>query len=312
LNATQLYRYRLPLVAPVRSGDRQLTCREGLLIRQTEGNRESWAEAAPLPGYSVETLSEVIKAARQRQWNAYPSLQFASASLSFGPAHGNLVVNALLMGEMAKLRSELERASQLPHSTVKLKVARGAPLEEEIDIVQTLRRSLRPDQRLRLDANRGWSYDQALEFCRAIGDCDVEYLEEPTQDPSDFERLAQVTSVPYALDETLREPISLGDFPNAAALIIKPTLLGGPEQLETLFTSAIPCVVSAAFESGIGILNIARLASHYPNSLAAGLDTYRWLADDVLHPRLSLERGLFDLTAAWKIDFSRLEELPWR
>ena len=53
MNAS-LYRYRLPLSQPLRFHDRQISVREGLLLKW----ENSWGEIAPLPGFSKETLEE--------------------------------------------------------------------------------------------------------------------------------------------------------------------------------------------------------------------------------------------------------------
>ena len=37
--------------------------------------------------------------------------------------------------------------------------------------------------------------------------------------------------MPYALDETLRDVADLRPFPNVSALIVKPTLLGGRQDI---------------------------------------------------------------------------------
>jgi O-succinylbenzoate synthase len=310
VSAVQLFRYRLPLVAPLRSGERRLTVREGLLLRQPRQDVDTWGEAAPLPGFSAESLSQVIQAASKQQWDRYPCLQFAYASLSSPAAHGRLPLSALLMDGSDQLQQQIERASRLPHAAIKLKVARAAMLDEDIARVRTLRRCMRPDQRLRLDANRGWSYDQALTFARAVADCPLEYVEEPCDSPADFERLHAASGLPYALDETLREPVDLADFPHAAALIIKPTLMGSPQAWHSLHRRGIPLVFSATFESGVGLTNVARLAAMYSPDVPVGLDTYRWLASDVLTPRLLLDGGEFALDAAWQVEVNCLEAIP--
>ena len=46
-------------------------------------------------------------------------------------------------------------------------------------------------------------------------------------------------------------------------------------------------VVSSTFESGVGMRHLVALAAALGDT-PAGLDTYRWLADDVLERRLSL------------------------
>ncbi len=304
-----LFHYRLPLVAPVRCGDRCLSFREGLLLRQEVDGQDIWAEAAPLPGFSVESLAEVIHAAQQQAWDAYPSLQFAVASLDGEPLAGKLPVSALLLGESKSEERPIERVGTLPHSTIKLKVGRCAALEQDISRVLAVHRGLRHEQRLRLDANRGWTLDQAIRFARAIADAPIDYWEEPTACPQDFERLFAATGIPYALDETLRETSDLSLFPHVAALIIKPTLMGSCASLIDLASHGIPLVFSSAFESGIGLGHVARLAELYAPQTPVGLDTYRWLAADVRVPRWDMDQGEIDLSVPWHIDPSFLEEL---
>ena len=308
MNSIQLFRYRLPLIAALRCGNQQINSREGLLLRRRTGGHEAWGDAAPLPGFSHESLSQVIDAARQGAWDAYPSLQFAHASLDLAPVAGRLDLCALLVGEPSDSNRAIETVGELPHTTVKLKVARGGPLEGDIEAVRAIQRNLRPDQRLRLDANRGWSYEQAVRFAGAV-DCDgIEFLEEPTSSPRDFERLYATTGIPYALDETLRDTYDWKRFPHVAALIIKPTLMGSLDTLNRWTARDVPLVFSAAFESGIGLWNIARLALRYAPRIPVGLDTYRWLAQDVLIPRLALEAGQLDLHSVWDVNSSYLEE----
>jgi O-succinylbenzoate synthase len=305
----QLFRYRLPLVAPLRCGDEWLTVREGMLIRLQEGDQELWAESAPLPGFSIETLSQVIQAAREGAWDRYPSLRFAHGFLCQRQATGRLPIGALLIGTRSNVAGELGKVGQSHYSAVKLKVAHSATLDEDIELVRSLRRAMREEQRLRLDANRGWSYDQARRFAGAVKDCPIEYIEEPSDNPDDFERLHSSCGLPYALDETLRERTDLHSFPQAAALVIKPTLMGTQSDLQPLVEHGAPLVFSASFESGLGLRQVASLARLYSPETPAGLDTYRWLAADVLQTRLDLQHGFLDLDQAWRVDCSRLEEI---
>ncbi|MCV6005021.1 hypothetical protein OFO99_36850, partial [Escherichia coli] len=61
----RVYRYALPLVAPVRVGAGVLRRREGLLVRLEAGGASGWGEAAPLPGFSRETLGEAARTLRE-------------------------------------------------------------------------------------------------------------------------------------------------------------------------------------------------------------------------------------------------------
>jgi len=55
----ELYRYGLPLAAPLNLKGATLYCREGLLLRLAgDDGSEGWGETAPLPGFSEEGLDE--------------------------------------------------------------------------------------------------------------------------------------------------------------------------------------------------------------------------------------------------------------
>ncbi len=140
----RLFRYQIPLTAPIQLGNVRIEMREGLLLRHEAGCALSWGEAAPLPGFSSETLPQVIDAARQQAWGRYPSLQFAYDSLEFPPVAVRVAISALLMGERSELWRAVRRIRDLPHPILKLKVARGIRLEEEIDLVLALKQALHP------------------------------------------------------------------------------------------------------------------------------------------------------------------------
>ena len=283
--------------------------RSGLLLFDRECG--SWAEAAPLPGFSEEDLDQVVGAAVDGQWNRWPSLEFAYSALARGWPKRALPINAMLMGSSSEILNRAEELSKNATSAVKLKVGRLADLESEIEQVRGVRSRLRPNQALRLDANRQWTRAIATEFLREIRDASIEFIEEPCNDPADFETVAQATGVGYALDETTREQgFTPQAFPNASAVVIKPTMTR-QATIETLAAGKIPCVFSASFESGIGLLNIAALAIELTQTQPAGLDTYQWLAADLCAPRLLFENGQLAPPDSnhLKIDRTRLVEV---
>jgi O-succinylbenzoate synthase len=111
------------------------------------------------------------------------------------------------------------------------------------------------------------------------------------------------------LDETLRETECLERFPHAAALILKPTILGDVSAMQPLTSLGIPLVFSGAFESGIGTLAVARLSNRYAPGVPAGLDAHARLESDVLAQRLSVQSGDLLIPARVTVDFSRLTEV---
>ena len=155
--------------------------------------------------------------------------------------------------------------------------------------LQELSKHADPQVSLRLDANRAWSYDEALAFVRALpAALPLAYIEEPCRDVADTLQLAQSGRVPIALDESLLglNDEGLAQLKGLSAYVIKPTLCGGLSGAARLARAARQSdaepVVSAAFESGVGIRALVYLANELMTpGLAAGLDTWQWLVDDV-------------------------------
>lgn len=300
------FRFRLPLTKPIVLAGQLFSHREGILL-QKDG---CWSEASPLPGFSNESIDSVISELKAGRCNS-PSLQFAMDSL--GIQEGTIAVNlnALLQGKREEVIAHAKRLSASTCTAAKLKVGRGeaSDVRQAIELVHAVRASLGSEKALRLDANRCWSFDLAAQFLSDIDSANIEYIEEPVDDPNRLEELYAKTKVRYALDETLAEGGSLGRFPNAATLVVKPTMLGRIERIEELAATGKRLVFSAAYESGIGISQIARLAARFSPDVPAGLDTYSWLADDVLMERLVLQDWKLHVSSEFDVRMDRLEEI---
>jgi O-succinylbenzoate synthase len=227
-----------------------------------------------------------------------------------------VALNALLIGSGPEVEARARSFAEQGYGTVKLKVGR-APVEADIEQVRRVRRALGPEVSLRLDANRAWSATQALAFGEGVRGCGVEYLEEPLADPEGLPALAAALPVPVALDETVvgLEPESLVEHTYARALVLKPMLLGWGRSLRlarVADTLGLTPVVSSCFETGVGMRALVALAAAAgTRPAAAGLDTYRWLADDVIAPRLDVARPCVEvrplMQAAWRVQAEALD-----
>ncbi len=139
------------------------------------------------------------------------------------------------------------------------------------------------DLKFRIDANQSWKLKEAIQNLNKLEKYPVEYCEEPV--PCSDEKLVQKvvaeTSVPVALDDSLysvgspAKLISTGYF---NYVIAKPTLIGSVfDLIETIkHATNIDCkvILTSAFESNVGIQNIAFLAALLgADHLAHGLGT---------------------------------------
>ncbi|MGL5037090.1 MAG: o-succinylbenzoate synthase, partial [Aeromonas sp.] len=169
-------------------------------------------------------------------------------------------------------------------SKAKLKVARY-PMRDELALIRLLCDRL-PSLKLVLDANQGWTREEAWTFCGHLDPNRIEYLEDPCANFADIAFVASRTGMPVALDELLAQGKPWEPIPQLRALVLKPTLLGSLAKCEALIARAkelrLKVVVSSSFESGLGLNQLFQLAAQWAPDQAPGLDTQRWMAGDLL------------------------------
>ncbi|XP_061353236.1 protein PHYLLO, chloroplastic isoform X2 [Gastrolobium bilobum] len=190
---------------------------------------------------------------------------------------------------------------------IKLKVARGGNPMQDAAIIQEVRKKVGCQIIIRADANRNWTYEEAMEFSSLIKDCNLQYIEEPVQDEDDILMFCQESGLPVALDETIdkiqenpMEKLVKFTHPGIVAVVIKPSVVGGFENAALIAQWAHQlgkmAVVSAAFESSLSLSAYTQFSSYLEilslgtfkvlddkaaPSVAHGLGTYRWLKEDV-------------------------------
>lgn len=208
----------------------------------------------------------------------------------YTPNHPTLPLQVLLMGPLDALQKQAADALHTGVRHLKLKVGR-TELAEDIKRVRALHDLLGKQATLRIDPNRAWTLDQARRFLDALHSCPIEYLEEPLQNPLLLPQLVQETGVSVALDESLSQLHPKSDDPRLACaktLVLKPSVLGGvlPTDDWLLWSqmNQRAAVFSSTFESGLGLSFLALWAASVLPHRAAGLDTRRALAADLLPP----------------------------
>jgi len=180
-----------------------------------------------------------------------------------------------------------ERVRALPAGTyaVKIKVAQAA-IEVEIELIHQVL-AIRPGLKLRLDANRGFTLEQAIEFAACMPQGAIEYIEEPCINPADNPIFYQAIGMPWALDETLyQRDYQFSMQAGLTALIVKPMLIGSLEKLQRLQNEAmldgVRVILSSALEASLGIEALARLSRALTPLEIPGLDTLDAFSVDLL------------------------------
>ncbi|KAK6931406.1 Thiamine pyrophosphate enzyme, C-terminal TPP-binding [Dillenia turbinata] len=217
--------------------------------------------------------------------------------------------------EIASIASDLVDEG---FTTIKLKVARRLDPVEDAAVVKEVRKKVGSQIELRVDANRKWSYDEAVQFAFLVKPCKLQYIEEPVQSGDDIIRFSEETGLPVALDETIDNfqgnlLESLGKFAHTSvvAVVIKPSVVGGFETAAMIAKWAQQkgkmAVISSAYETGLGLCSYIQF-SHFLDlqnaeickatnkengrHVAHGLGTYQWLKEDVMSEPLRIYRHL--------------------
>ncbi|MFE4078563.1 mandelate racemase/muconate lactonizing enzyme family protein [Paenarthrobacter sp. YIM B13468] len=176
-------------------------------------------------------------------------------------------------------------------NTFKLKVGRR-PLSLDVEACRVLRAGLGADTELYLDANRGWTANEALEVLRLTSDLGLTLLEEPcdAKEGVSRRRLVDKSPIPVVGDESVptagdasRELLSGG----CDAISIKTARSGFTEaqQILGLCTGlGVDVVMGNQIDTQIGTLATVTFgAAHEATSRRAGeLSNFLDMSDDLL------------------------------
>lgn len=179
-----------------------------------------------------------------------------------------------------------------------LKVKGGENPDEDVQRIRAIRRAL-PDIIVRLDADGGYTVQQALDVARALGD-KLEMLEQPVM-VDDIEGLAQVTKgspVPVLADQSVSSPesaLKLVSEKRVHGVSIKLAVCGGlrgARQLDAIARAAravtmVGCLVEPALLIAAGL----SFALSSPNVQYGDLDGHLNLINDPTRMGFSLKDG---------------------
>ncbi|WP_235861241.1 o-succinylbenzoate synthase [Tersicoccus phoenicis] len=268
---------------------RSTETREALLLHGPAG----WGEFAPFLEYDDAEAAAWLAAGIEAAWTGYPTA-----------LRTRIPVNATVPAVTADRVPDV-LAGFGPVSTVKIKVAEhGQRLEDDVARVAAVRRAL-PDAALRVDANAGWTHEEAVEALTALRPVDLQYAEQPVAGIDGLARLrdtlrARGIGTPIAADESVRradDPLRVARAGAADLIVVKAAPLGGVRRaLAVVAAAALPAVVSSALDTSIGIRGGIALAAALPDlPFACGLGTVALMADDVVADPLRPVDGHLDV-----------------
>ena len=263
----QLLLETLRVVAlPMKTNFRGVTVREVALIQGEYG----WGEFSPFLEYddaeSAPWLACAIEAATQPKPKLFRTEVTVNGTI---PALND--------------REELERVVNSFPGVTTFKVKVGSNTSEDIARINVLR-SLRPNAKLRIDANGLLSVEQAVSLLQLVGD--IEYIEQPCATVEELRELKKRVDVKIVGDELLRkakDPFAIDLSGAVDYLMLKVQPLGGIKRAHQLARHhKLPVVVSSALESAVGINYGLTLAASFEDmNFDCGLGTGSLLAKNV-------------------------------
>ena len=188
----------------------------------------------------------------------------------------------------------LEKAEAAAEYAV-LKVKLGG--QNDLDIIRALRGA--SEKPIRVDANGGWTREEAVKLCAALADLGVELVEQPVR-ADDIDGLRYVrerSPLPIFADESCR---SAKEIPPLAGAVdgvnLKLSKCGGPTEVLTAARLArsygMRVMTGCMIESSAGISAMAQIA---PLADHADLDGHLLIENDPFEP-LEMQNGRLILT----------------
>ncbi len=278
-----VYRLRVPLATPYRLSFGPIHAFDTVLIETRDaGGHTGLGEATYLTGYTDETIDHSwtlvqrladeyagleagdIQTRLQTHVTAAPFTATAfNTALEMAAGHPLLevehptrapVLGLLHATETADIESESQQLFAQGFTTLKVKV--GFDAARDAEIVKRVQRVVNGRGSIRLDANQGYSRNDACRFAAALDPQGIELFEQPCA-AGDWESacaVARVAAVPMMLDESI---YGLDDIRRAAELKaaryikLKLMKLGGLDRLATAIDTIRDCGMEPVLGNGV-------------------------------------------------------------
>ncbi|HEY6794556.1 MAG TPA: o-succinylbenzoate synthase [Kineosporiaceae bacterium] len=267
--------YSIPMTARFRG----IAVREGLLLRGPAG----WGEFCPFADYDDEVSAGWLLTALEAAVLGWPA-----------PVRDQIPINATVPAVDPPRAHAVVTASGC--ATAKVKVAdHPGSLAEDLARLEAVRDALGPTGVVRVDANGVWDVGTAIAQIAAMDAAagGLQYVEQPCRTIEELAAVRRRVSVPIAADESIRraeDPMRVAVAGAADIAVIKCTPLGGVRRaLAVAEAAGLPCVISSALETSVGLAAQLALAGALPRlDHACGLGTLSLLRGDTVSGVVSL------------------------
>jgi L-alanine-DL-glutamate epimerase-like enolase superfamily enzyme len=179
-----------------------------------------------------------------------------------------------------KMAQRAVEVKQLGAGILKVKLGKNA--KEDVERIRQIRAAIGNHMKIRVDANQGWSFDDAVFALQALGPYDIEFCEQPMRTWYDdrLPELMKLTPVKIMADESVynhhdaRHQIESG---SCHYINIKMAKSGGILEAKRIHDTAaqdgIPCMMGGMLESRIALSAKLHFAYSSPNIIFHDMDT---------------------------------------
>lgn len=259
------YAYKIPFKKPFQISNLILEKRNGILLVYDDGEYQAYGEVAPLPGFSKESIEDVLTVLLENQKNLefalsnnnadqlisildtihnFPSLSFGldTLMLDLNSKKDDTLISELLFTafqppsvngtiSIQNVSESLQQAKALLADGVNtLKIKVGINHQQERRVIAALREN-HPTLKIRIDANQAWDIPNAIQKLKDLAEFEIEYCEQPVSehDIHALKKVRESVPIPIAADEAVRSFQKAKELIDAKAcdlLILKPSLFG--------------------------------------------------------------------------------------
>ena len=314
------------------------TTRKIWLVKLSGGDKTGVGECAPLPDLSCDAMGDELYMALLKQFSQklcetgeidydamrdYPSMLFGLETAllelkfpvpagempggaiklfdtAFSRGEKGIPINGLVwMGNYEEMLQRMEEKLDKGFRCVKLKIG-AIDFDKELDLIKKIRERFSfHEVELRVDANGGFKYEDALYKLELLSQYNIHSIEQPIRQGqwAYMAELCRESPLPIALDEELigvNDPEMKRHMLNIIKpryIILKPSLHGGMmgcrEWISIAKDMGIGSWITSALESNIGLNAIAQFTSDvYGDNIPMpqGLGTGQLFTDNIPMP----------------------------